>query len=198
MEKSVPIPDSQHSGDDPFSFSLVHIQSNLIKTNFNGPTKLLVVLIIRSAFYQDIVIHVQYYSKPNRAWKTSLCLSRNLSSVSVLNEVLLNICGLFSAEVALPACACSSCVLHVLFVSVVQFTVGHTRGSSTGGSRITRNAYSQSFYTAMMKECFSLWGELELESGREIYMYVCVGIEIGSKSLMYLGSSESNARFVHD
>jgi sarcosine oxidase/L-pipecolate oxidase len=53
---------------------------------------------------------------------------------------------------------------------VEQFTVGHTRGSSTGGSRITRNAYNKSFYTAMMKECFSLWGELELESGREIYI----------------------------
>ena len=41
------------------------IQWNLVKTNFRGPTRL--VLIIRSSSYQDIVIHVQYYSKPNRA-----------------------------------------------------------------------------------------------------------------------------------
>ena len=42
------------------------VQSNLAKTNFRGPTNL--GLIIRSS-YQDIILHVQYYSKPNRAWK---------------------------------------------------------------------------------------------------------------------------------
>ena len=41
------------------------MQSNLVEMNFRGPTKF--VLIIRSSSYQDIVIHVQYYSKPNRA-----------------------------------------------------------------------------------------------------------------------------------
>ena len=47
--------------------SAVVIRPNLVKTNFRGPTKF--VLIIRSSSYQDIVIHVQYYSKPNRARK---------------------------------------------------------------------------------------------------------------------------------
>ena len=43
------------------------IESNFTKTRFRGSTKL--VLIIRDSSYQDIVIHVQYYSKPNRARK---------------------------------------------------------------------------------------------------------------------------------
>ena len=29
----------------------------------------ILVRVIRSSSYQDIVIHVQYYSQPNRAWK---------------------------------------------------------------------------------------------------------------------------------
>ena len=47
--------------------TILIVQSNLFKANFRGPTKF--VLIIRSSSYQDIVIHVQYYSRPNRAWK---------------------------------------------------------------------------------------------------------------------------------
>ena len=53
-----------------------NIQSNLVKTNFRVPTKL--VLIIRSSSYQDIVIHVQYYSKPNRAWKL-VCIKQKFA-----------------------------------------------------------------------------------------------------------------------
>ena len=46
---------------------LIGLQSTLLKMNFREPAKF--ILIIRSSSYQDIVIHVQYYSKPNRAWK---------------------------------------------------------------------------------------------------------------------------------
>ena len=60
------------------------------------------------------------------------------------------------------------CFFCELFV--VQFNAVHTRGCSAGESRVTRMGYNKSLYTAMMKECFSLWGELELESGREIYV----------------------------
>ena len=57
---------------------IVSEQSNLVKTNFREPAKL--VLIIGSCSYQDIVIHVQYYSKPNGAiQETKFVLSRNLS-----------------------------------------------------------------------------------------------------------------------
>ena len=40
-----------------------------------GHTEL--VLIIRSSPYQDIAIHVQYYSKPNRDWKP-VCVKQKL------------------------------------------------------------------------------------------------------------------------
>jgi hypothetical protein len=48
-----------------------NIQLNLIKTNFRGPTK--VVLNIGIPSYQNLVIHVQYYSKPSMPQKDSLC-----------------------------------------------------------------------------------------------------------------------------
>ena len=46
---------------------------NLVETDFRRPIKS--VLIIRSPSYQDIVIHVQYYSKPNRAWNV-VCVKK--------------------------------------------------------------------------------------------------------------------------
>ena len=48
-------------------YVLNQVQLNLVKMKLTGLTKL--ILIIRSSSYQDIVIHVQYYSKPNRAQK---------------------------------------------------------------------------------------------------------------------------------
>ena len=54
------------------------LRSNLVKTSFRGPTKL--VLIIRSSSYQDIVIHVQYYSKPNWARKL-VCVEQKFAEV---------------------------------------------------------------------------------------------------------------------
>ena len=51
------------------------VQSNLTKTNFRGPTNL--GLIIRISSYQDMILHVQYYSKPNRAWKL-VCVKQKL------------------------------------------------------------------------------------------------------------------------
>ena len=52
------------------------VDGNLAKTNFRNPTNSHTCIRvysssqydIRSSPYQDIVIHVQYYSKPNRAW----------------------------------------------------------------------------------------------------------------------------------
>ena len=53
-------------------FGVFAVQWKSIEPNFKGPTKS--VLIIRNSSYQDMLIHVQYYSKPNRAWKLpSLC-----------------------------------------------------------------------------------------------------------------------------
>jgi monomeric sarcosine oxidase len=45
-----------------------------------------------------------------------------------------------------------------------QFTVGHTRGSSHGESRIIRYLYPDPLYTALIQDAYPLWHELELLS----------------------------------
>ncbi|XP_054857229.1 peroxisomal sarcosine oxidase [Eublepharis macularius] len=49
-----------------------------------------------------------------------------------------------------------------------QFPLPHTRGSSHGQSRIIRSAYPQDYYTAMMKEAYRLWAELEAEANTSL------------------------------
>ncbi len=61
------------------------------------------------------------------------------------------------------------CVTIIDYFSSMQFSVGHTRGSSHGGSRITRKAYHKSFYTKMMDTAFKMWSDIEEESKRKIY-----------------------------
>jgi glycine/D-amino acid oxidase-like deaminating enzyme len=63
-----------------------------------------------------------------------------------------------------------------------QFAPGHDRGSSHGRSRIVRRAYPDPFYTAIMKEGYGLWSELERASGRQLLH------EVG---LIYFGSEDS-------
>jgi sarcosine oxidase len=46
-----------------------------------------------------------------------------------------------------------------------QFSVGHTRGSSHGGSRIIRYTHDSTDYAAQMPATFQLWRELEQISG---------------------------------
>ena len=53
-----------------------------------------------------------------------------------------------------------------------QFAVGHSRGSSHGGSRITRKAYDKPYYVKMMNEAFELWAEIEKQSQKQLYKYV--------------------------
>jgi sarcosine oxidase/L-pipecolate oxidase len=53
---------------------------------------------------------------------------------------------------------------------VEQFDLGHSRGSSHGGSRIFRTAYHRDCYTNMLTECVPLWRQLEIESGKEIWV----------------------------
>ena len=47
----------------------------------------------------------------------------------------------------------------------------HSHGSSAGQSRITRRAYQTLFYVKMMNDAFSMWSELERESGINLYKY---------------------------
>jgi hypothetical protein len=54
-------------------------------TKFRGAAKF--VLTIRSSSYQDIVIHVQYYSKPNRAQRIVCVKQRFIFRVFFLTRV---------------------------------------------------------------------------------------------------------------
>jgi monomeric sarcosine oxidase len=49
-----------------------------------------------------------------------------------------------------------------------QFTVGHTRGSSHGGSRIIRYTHNKLEHADQMPATFDLWFELERESGAKL------------------------------
>jgi sarcosine oxidase/L-pipecolate oxidase len=64
-------------------------------------------------------------------------------------------------------------------VLLEQFRLGHTRGSSHGGSRITRKAYDEPFYVQMMIQSYKLWDELEKECGQKLFK---------KTGLLYLGA----------
>ncbi|MCS6919443.1 MAG: N-methyl-L-tryptophan oxidase [Fimbriimonadales bacterium] len=53
-------------------------------------------------------------------------------------------------------------------VGYEQFTLGHTRGSSHGESRIYRLTYADPHYTRLMRHAFELWQELQAEAGEEL------------------------------
>ena len=53
---------------------------------------------------------------------------------------------------------------------LLQFALPHTRGSSCGGTRITRLAYKAPYYIPMMLEAFRLWEEIEKKSGTKLYL----------------------------
>ena len=42
-----------------------------------------------------------------------------------------------------------------------QFTIGHTRGSSHGESRVIRYLYADPLYTALIQDAYPLWRDLE-------------------------------------
>ena len=51
-----------------------------------------------------------------------------------------------------------------------KFTPAHDRGSSHGGSRISRQSYFEDpAYVPLLLRAYELWGELAKESGREVY-----------------------------
>jgi sarcosine oxidase len=63
-----------------------------------------------------------------------------------------------------------------------QFTVGHTRGSSHGASRVFRLSYEDPTYVRMAQESLPLWRQLEQESGRTI-LTTTGGVDIGSGAI---------------
>ena len=68
---------------------------------------------------------------------------------------------------------CSCKLVHMFqyapCVILIQFSALHSRGSSHGQSRITRRAYNKPYYVPMMNDAYSLWSDLERESGSTLY-----------------------------
>jgi len=59
-----------------------------------------------------------------------------------------------------------------------QFQVGHTRGSSHGGSRIIRYMHETAEYASLMPATIALWREIEAAAGEEL-MRLTGGLYIG-------------------
>jgi len=49
-----------------------------------------------------------------------------------------------------------------------QFSVGHTRGSSHGGSRIFRHSHDSTVSASLIPPTYELWRQLEAESGEQL------------------------------
>lgn len=62
---------------------------------------------------------------------------------------------------------------------VEQFQVGHTRGSSHGGSRIIRYTHDQVDHARLMPATFALWQQLEEESGERL-LQLTGGLYLGA------------------
>jgi len=65
-------------------------------------------------------------------------------------------------------------------VLLEQFQIGHTRGSSHGGSRIFRYTHPVADEAALMPQILQLWRNLEQDSG-ETLLSLCGGLFIGER-----------------
>jgi sarcosine oxidase len=75
-----------------------------------------------------------------------------------------------------------------------RFTPAHDRGSSHGGSRITRLAYFEDpAYVPLLLRSHELWRELERESGAEI-LTITGGLMLGPESSRTIAGSVESAR----
>src|SRR3954462_6228018 len=70
-----------------------------------------------------------------------------------------------------------------------RFTPAHDRGSSHGGSRITRQSYFEDpAYVPLLLRGYELWNRLAADSGRDV-IRLCGGIYLGPPdSLTFAGS----------
>jgi len=60
-----------------------------------------------------------------------------------------------------------------------QFTLGNKRGSSHGTSRIFRLSYTDEYWIKLAQRAFTLWRELEEESGRKLLeLYGLVDVDL--------------------
>jgi len=70
-----------------------------------------------------------------------------------------------------------------------QFQIGHTRGSSHGGSRIIRYTHEDREFTQRMPATFALWRQLEQESGQQL-LQLTGGLYIGLPNDPFLIDAE--------
>ena len=63
-------------------------------------------------------------------------------------------------------------------IALERFTVGHTRGSSHGPTRIFRLSYPDTGYVRMAQRALGLWRELERDAGAEL-LVTTGGLDVG-------------------
>ncbi len=79
-------------------------------------------------------------------------------------------------------------------LGVDQFAPVHNRGSSHGGSRITRQAYLEGpEYVPLLLRAHELWDGLERDSGRRLFTR-CGGIVVGTAESRTITGSTASAR----
>lgn len=76
-------------------------------------------------------------------------------------------------------------------VGYEQFTIGHTRGSSHGESRIIRYTYPDPLFTALMRDAYPLWADLEAEAAEELFVR-CGGLLFGAQDHPELVATRSS------
>lgn len=72
---------------------------------------------------------------------------------------------------------------------IEQFTIGHTHGSSHGGSRIIRYTHDDVAYVRLMPAIFELWRRLEAESGASL-LQMTGGLYIGPEDEPFLRGAQ--------
>ncbi|QWF82240.1 N-methyl-L-tryptophan oxidase [Amycolatopsis sp. CA-230715] len=79
-------------------------------------------------------------------------------------------------------------------LGIEQYAPVHNRGSSHGGSRITRQAYFEDpAYVPLLLRAHELWDEIEADSGRRIFGR-CGGITVGKPDSRPFAGSLRSAR----
>ena len=80
-------------------------------------------------------------------------------------------------------------------LTLEQFQLGHTLGSSHGENRIIRFFYDKHFYTELMMTAYEEWRDLESASGKKL-LYITGSVNIGEKSHQYAKSIRTSLNMV--
>ena len=80
-------------------------------------------------------------------------------------------------------------------LTLEQFQLGHTLGSSHGENRIIRFFYDKHFYTELMMTAYEEWRDLEAASGKKL-LYITGSVNIGEKGHQYAKSIRTSLDMV--